>query len=231
MKPKDLKHPFSWKERQPAIENCVLFVPDYYERHEEFVFPTWSDSALFGNDNPVHIEYCSGNGTWIAEKAKKHPEINWVAVEKKFERVRKIWSKIQNLQLSNLFVVCGEAVTFSSYYVKENSVNQIYVNFPDPWPKEKHAKHRLLQPAFTKELGRIIAPNGEALLVTDDKTYCSQMIEEMLKSPLFKPCYPKPHYAEEYPDYGTSFFDSLWRKLGRKIHYIKFKKNAHLGNN
>ena len=109
MKPADLKAPFSWGNRQVLIEDRIFYVPTRCETYDEFKFPGWTSQELFGNDNPIQIEYCSGNGTWIADTAAANPQINWVAVEKKFMRVRKIWSKTKNLQMPNLITVCGEA--------------------------------------------------------------------------------------------------------------------------
>lgn len=198
----------------------MLFVPTYYDRHQEWVFPGWEDPSLFGNSNPVSIEYCSGNGLWAIEKAKQYPERNWVAVEIQFERVRKIWSKCQNEKLSNLLIVCGEALTFTRYYLPASCVQEMYVNFPDPWPKEKHAKNRLLQPAFVEEVARIIRPGGGATLVTDDPDYCEQMSRVMRENLNWKPSFPEPYYVTDWTDYGRSYFDTLWREKGRTIRYL-----------
>ena len=137
MRPQHFKFPFTWEERRPLIVDRVLFIPKYYENHREWSMPAWEDPQIFGRQAPVHIEYCSGNGAWIVEKALKHPEIHFVAVEKRFERVRKLWSKMHNLKLSNLFVVCGEALTFTQNYLSSESIEKIFVNFPDPWPKRR----------------------------------------------------------------------------------------------
>src|SRR5690348_6324632 len=133
MKPKDLRFPFTWEERKPLIHDKVLFVPKLYDRHQEWSFPAWEE--IFGSSAPLNIEYCSGNGSWIVEKAKRDPCTHWVAVEKRFDRVQKIWSKMKNEQISNLFIVCGEALAFTTYYAHANSFAQLYINFPDPWPK------------------------------------------------------------------------------------------------
>src|ERR1700723_523011 len=107
MRPKNLKCPFTWKTRRPMIHDRVLYVPEYYDKHSEFVFPGWENPEVFERAAPIEAEYCAGNGAWIVEKATRHPERNWVAVEIQFDRVRKIWSKVQNLGLKNLFIVCG----------------------------------------------------------------------------------------------------------------------------
>lgn len=222
MKPKDLKSPFTWAERRPAIDNRVLYVPEYYHRHHEYAFPGWSSPEVFGNSHPVFIEYCAGNGAWIANRAETNPDVNWVAVEIQFERARKIWSKVKNLNLKNLFVVCGEALTFTRYYIPNHSVEGIFVNFPDPWPKEKHAKKRLFQSEFVEEISRVVKKGGNAILVTDDPTYCGQMSTEMRRHPAWRPSYPDPYYITSWDDYGTSYFDQLFRQQSRIIHYLQF---------
>lgn len=224
MKPKDLKCPFTWEMRRPLLDGRVLFVPQYFDRHAEWIFPGWEDPSLFGNKRGVSIEYCAGNGAWILEKALRNPLQNWVAVEKKFERVRKIWSKIQNHRLENLLVVCGEALTFTTFYIPANSVDEIYVNFPDPWPKQKHAKNRLLQSPFVQEIARIVKKEGTATLVTDDPTYSEQMAKVMLQTPAWKGVFPPPFYITDWLDYGHSYFDALWREKGRTIRYLQFKR-------
>lgn len=216
MQLKKLRFPYRWEERRPELVDRVLFVPDYYHRHREWVFPGFE--AIFGNNNPVVIEYCAGNGTWIAEKAKNSP-YNWIAVEWRFDRVQKIWSKMKNYNLSNLMVVCGEAQTFTREYLPKHTVSQAYINFPDPWPKEKHAKNRLFQKPFIDELARTVF--GNVTVVTDDPTFADQISLEMLKS--WNPSFPDPFYITEWPNYGTSFFDTLWRDKGKTIRYFQFE--------
>ena len=223
MKPKDLKSPLTWEERRPLIHDGILYVPQYYQRHHEWTFPGWS--SVFERTASIEIEYCSGNGAWIIEKATAHPERNWVAVDHQFERVRKIWSKKKNLSLSNLFIVCGEALTFSKFYVPDLSFSAIYINFPDPWPKEKHATRRLLQEPFISEMARTAIPSAPVTIVTDHAEYTSQINSAMLANPSWKTRFPAPYYVTEWENYGTSYFDSLWREQGLSIHYMQYLKD------
>lgn len=226
MKPKNLKHPFRWEDRHVLIQDRVWYVPDYYDKYDQFQFPGWNDKELFGNERPVHIEYCSGNGTWIVDQAIAHPEVNWVALEKRFDRVRKIWSKIKNHELSNLIVICGEAYTTSRYYFPDSCFREIHVNFPDPWPKEKHAKNRLIQPRFSREMSRCLDEEGSVCLVTDDPDYSSQMIEVMRAEPHFVSRFEEPFFEVLKEQYGSSYFEDLWRGLGRDIRFHQFIKKA-----
>lgn len=224
MRPEDLKTPSSWDRRSILIHDRIWYIPGYYNANYEFSFPGWESVELFGNTNPVRVEYCSGNGAWIAAKAAEDPNSNWVAVEKKFIRVRKIWSKIKNLQLNNLIAVCGEGYNATRRYFPTSSVSDIYINFPDPWPKLRHAKHRLIQSEFISEMHRTLRPEAPMTFVTDDIAYSEWMIQKMESEKGFRTCYPKPYYSTEYEGYGTSYFDQLWREKGRRIRYHKFEK-------
>jgi tRNA (guanine-N7-)-methyltransferase len=224
MKPKDLKPPFTWKDRRVVLANRVLYVPDHYDHYQEFQFPGWSDPALFGNERPVRIEFCSGNGDWVAHRALSDRASNWVAIEKMFDRSRKIWSKTKNAALDNLFIICGEALNATSLYIPSLSVEEVFVNFPDPWPKKRHAKHRLINESFLEQLQRILKPSGLATLVTDDVDYCQQMIHQFIECPSFQPVHPAPFYTTHCSDYGTSYFEQLWRRKGKLIHYLQFVK-------
>lgn len=203
MKPKDVRFPHSWEERAPCLIEGMLFVPKYFQ-HE-----LWTGPEFTG-----YVEFCSGNGEWIIDKATQNPDTQWIAVEMDFLRARKIYSKRMNLGLKNLLVVCGKAEAFAQYYLKEGSIEGIFINFPDPWPKGRHAKHRIVQAPFTQEMRRILKKGGTATLVTDDPTYHGQMQKEMEK------------YFIETPfdgeAYGTSWFERLWREKGKEIHYLRY---------
>lgn len=221
-RPKDLWIPCTFDERRPLLLDRFLYIPSNYEKHAECPFPALEDPVIFGRGASTYAEYCSGNGEWIIAKAQAFPMVNWFAVEKRFDRVRKIWSKAKNLGLNNLYVIFGDAVTFTEHYLKENSLAKIFINFPDPWPKRKHAKHRLIQRDFAKLLSRAVQPNGEAIFVTDDPPYSQEMIYAMHGSKIWQSSLNEPYFVHEWPDYGGSFFNDLWCEKGRKIHYHLF---------
>ncbi|NGX57846.1 MAG: tRNA (guanine-N(7)-)-methyltransferase [Chlamydiae bacterium] len=225
MKPKDLKPPFKWGEQYTTIQDKIFYTFEPFGKETlHFEFPGWDHPDVFGNDQPVKIEYCSGHGHWIAHQALTDPEVNWVAVEKLFVRLRKIWSKMKNYSLNNLFSVCGEAYDITKRYIPSASVTEVYVNFPDPWPKKKHAKYRLIQPAFIEEIYRILKPEGTITLVTDDENYSIQMMEVLNSQPGFISCYPEPYFCTSREGYGNSFFEDLWREKGKGIRYLLYQK-------
>ena len=224
MRPSDLKAPFVWNSCKPMIEDRIFYAVQHDV--EKFAFPGWTDISLFGNDRPVHLEYCSGNGLWVAAKAQAYPHINWVAVEIKFTRVRKIWSKIKNLNLGNLIVVCGEAYEATRSYFPDACFSNAYINFPDPWPKRRHAGNRLIQPRFIEEVWRVLQPSATFSLVTDDIDYSEKMMKEMNIHRGFETCHSSG-YVNQVDGYGSSYFEELWREQGKQIRYHQYlcKKN------
>lgn len=200
------------KQYQIVIKDSIWFLrtsarkthPD--QEVENFHFPGWNSPLIFGNDNPINIEYCSGNGFWIAAKAEENPSINWVAVEYKFSRACKIWGQLKRKGLKNLFIINGEALHATSKYIPSNSINGIYINFPDPWPKRKHIKFRLINPTFAAEMARILKPSATITFVTDDPSYSDWTLDIILSTPELSSQFPAPHYVTEMAGYGNSFF-------------------------
>lgn len=219
MKPQDLKVPFLWEDRRPWFADHVLHVPRYYFHYDRFTMPTWDE--FFGNTAPIFCELCSGNGDWIVAQALHHPEYNWIAVEQRFDRVRKIWSKMHNQGVTNLRIVSGQAQDFFKAYVSDAAFRQIIINFPDPWPKSRHRKHRLFQKPFFNDMVRALLPKGALILVTDDLPYMQEATQVMQKE--LQPVCPAPYY-EEVNEYGNSWFERLWRSKGQGIFYTEFIK-------
>ena len=215
MRPADLPILFSWEERRPLLHDGMLCVPRHYNEHKKF---STSFAEIFGNDNPICIEFCSGNGEWIANAATLYPEYNWIGVEKQFKRTRKIWSKKQNLGLKNLLPVCGLAEDFCAHYLDEGTIEKAYVNFPDPWPKNSHAKNRIIQAPFIQMVANVSKLGATLTLVTDDERYSNQMMKVVTDHPRWQSI--EDCMLPE--DYGTSYFNRLWQSLGKSIRYMKF---------
>ena len=223
MKPKDLCAPFTWDNRTVRLDSNqkIFYVPPRCLRPVIHL----SLNDLFRNEAPIHLEYCSGNGDWICEKAKNFPDVNWIALEKKFGRVRKIASKMNNQRLSNLFIFCGEAHDITSHYIPKNSLSKVYINFPDPWPKRKHSKNRLIKPSFLDMLSLSMKKGGEVFFVTDYFLYSKQVIQYFNFHSYFSPLFSDPYYQKQIDQYGDSFFYNLWLKKKASFYFSKFKKH------
>lgn len=226
MKPRDLKARYqSFDDRHPVFDDKVLCVPRFFSGHKGFVMPNFASSEVFGREAPIAIEFCSGNGEWIIRMAEEHPELNWIAVERQFKRVRKIWSKMKNNQIKNLLIVCGNAEDYCEHYLKMGDISKIYINFPDPWPKDRHAKHRLLQDGFARQMGEIAEDGCEVFITTDDEIYSEQIIRVMNENIYWEPIFPDPYYTNNVDGYGSSFFRRLWESRGKQTRFMKFMRS------
>jgi len=219
MKKSDLVIPFNFENRKPVIINSFFYVPEHFYSHDKF-----KCEIAFENDNPINIEYCSGNGQWIIEKAKKNQDINFIAVEKKFLRARQIWLKMHKENLKNLFVVQSDAFVFTKNYLKNMSISDVYINFPDPWPKKKHAKNRFIKKEFLQDVSRVQKQGKTISVITDHEDYRDEIINEFLKIKEYKALLKEPYFIQNSEDFGSSFFMELFRSKGKAINYIKFAK-------
>lgn len=216
----DLKIPFEWENRRPVLLEKCLYLPSFWQDGAHLGPGIWREEGVFGDPSlPLAVEFCSGNGEWIASVAQNYPGLNWIAVEKDFYRAKKIWLRIFRHSLPNLFVVCGEALEFSKQYFEPESLKEAWVNFPDPWPKRSHAKHRLIQQPFEAEMRRILAKEAPLTLVTDDEKYSAQMIGVFSS---WKSAFDPDRVAFDLPGYGTSYFHTLWKEKEKQIRFHRF---------
>lgn len=208
---KDLIIPFSWPDRRPILMEQFFYVPGHLDYKAQKL-------PFFEKEQPVSIEYCSGNGQWISDRARKNPEINWIAVEKKFERARLIWLHIHRHNLKNLAVACSDGLVFTQFYAPKTQ--EVFVNFPDPWPKLRHAKHRIIRPEFLNQLASVVEIGGKVTCVTDDFPYQEQIEQTFFKHPAWK-----IHSKEtNLTGYGSSYFEALWKKRGKTIYHLRFER-------
>lgn len=142
--------------------------------------------AAFEKEQPVEVELGSGDGSFLVQYANLHPEHNFVGVERLLGRLRKIDRKGRRAGLRNLRAVRLEASYFVQYLLPKNSISAIHLYFPDPWPKRKHRKNRLVQTGFPEICAEVLHKDGVIYLRTDDDDYFAQMLEVFRGSPLFK---------------------------------------------
>ena len=117
----------------------------------------WSE--VFGNDNPIEIEVGMGKGRFIMELASKNPGINYVGIERYCSVLLRGIQKRQEMELSNIYFMCVDARELSDIFAP-GEVKKIYLNFSDPWPKDRHAKRRLTSEPFMEVYDKILAPDG-----------------------------------------------------------------------
>ena len=139
----------------------------------EYVIPEENECAgkwheIFGNEQPVHIEIGTGKGRFIMELAARHPEINYVGIEKYSSVLFRATQKMEENPLANVRFIRMEAEHILRYF-ESNEVERIYLNFSDPWPKERHAKRRLVSREFLDRYRNLIKEGGHLEFKTDNR--------------------------------------------------------------
>jgi tRNA (guanine-N7-)-methyltransferase len=160
---------------------------------------------LFPNDQPLEIELGSGDGSFLVNYAKLHPERNFLGVERLQGRLRKLDRKGRRAGLVNLRGTRVESAYFLEYLLPPRSCAAVHVYFPDPWPKRKHRKYRLINARFPEIAARALVPGGFVRLRTDDANYFSQMTEVFAASPAFEPVETPVELSAVITDFESEF--------------------------
>jgi tRNA (guanine-N7-)-methyltransferase len=132
---------------------------------------------LFPQPLPLEVELGCGDASFLAEYARRHPETNFLGVERLLGRIKKLDRKGRLAGLTNLRGVRIESAYFLQYLLPAQCAVALHIYFPDPWPKKKHHRHRLINPAFPALARRVLRPGGVVYLRTDDQDYFTQMTE------------------------------------------------------
>lgn len=136
---------------------------------------------IFGNENPIHIEIGIGKGQFIMKLAKEHPDINYIGIERYSSVLLRALQKMEIEPLPNIRFLCMDASIITEVFDKEE-VAKIYLNFSDPWPKERHAKRRLTSRQFFERYDKILAGNGVVEFKTDNDDLFAFSMEEVAEA-------------------------------------------------
>ncbi len=135
-------------------------------------------TSLFNNENPIHLEIGTGKGQFLMQLAAQNPDINYLGIERADSVIYRAVQKLESDPIPNLFFVCAWADYIEEYF-DNSEISRIYLNFSDPWPKDRHAKRRLTSDGFLKMYSNILAPNGQLIFKTDNRGLFDFSVEEM----------------------------------------------------
>ena len=162
-------------------------------------------SCLFPAARPLEVELGSGDGSFLAAYAAAHPEHNFIGTERLLGRARKTERKARRAGLMNLRCVRIESAYFLEYLLPQHCVSAIHIYFPDPWPKRKHRRHRLINEQFPQLASQALTLDGRVFLRTDDLDYFGQMQEVFRGSPLFREVETPVELAAVLTDFERDF--------------------------
>jgi tRNA (guanine-N7-)-methyltransferase len=150
-----------------SVSTLICQPPSYVERLKL--------ADLFPLAQPLEVELGSGDGGFLAQYAAAHADRNFLGVERLLGRLRKLDRKGQRAGLTNLRLIRLEASYLVAYLLPPETVSALHIYFPDPWPKRRHHKHRLINERFTELVAGVLTPGGAVYLRTDDSDYYRQM--------------------------------------------------------
>lgn len=162
-------------------------------------------ARLFPVSQPLEIELGSGDGSFLLEFARRNPETNFIGVERLLGRIAKLDRKGRRLGLTNLRGVRIESSYFLQWLLPPHSVSALHIYFPDPWPKKRHHKFRLINEHFPALARQALASGGTVYLRTDDAEYFSQMIEVFGRAGGFVKAETPETLAEIITDFERDF--------------------------
>jgi tRNA (guanine-N7-)-methyltransferase len=176
-------------------------------------------AAVFGRQAPLVLEIGSGMGETTARIALERPDVDFIAAEVHGPGVGSLLRRIDQDGLQNLRVIRHDALEVLEKMIPDGALAGIHLFFPDPWPKKRHHKRRLVQPAFAALAARKLAPGGVLHAATDWDEYAAQMLEVLSGTPDFA----REQGAAARP---STKFELRGLKLGHKVHDFLFRRRS-----
>ncbi len=202
-----------------AADDGVIQDPD----QQKALRGRWSE--LFENDHPIHLEIGTGKGRFILTLAQQNPDINYIGIEKYSSVLVKALKKYHAWEGSNLIFLRMEAENITDVF-GPGEIGMIYLNFSDPWPKDRHAKRRLTSKDFLNRYDRILAPSGQIIFKTDNRLlfdFSLEQIEEAgwqsdnITYDLHKSEYAEENIMTEYEERFSSQGNPIFRLTAHRI--------------
>lgn len=148
------------KNKEEIINNSMYTMEDPYLFRGKW-------SSVFNNSNPIYLEIGIGKGKFILENAKNNPNINYIGIEKNGSVLSYAIKKIEEYKLSNLKLICFDANKIDEIFYKD--IDLLYLNFSDPWPKNRHEKRRLTSSSFLEKYDKIFKADKLIEMKTDNQ--------------------------------------------------------------
>jgi tRNA (guanine-N7-)-methyltransferase len=173
----------------------------------------------------VIVEIGSGKGRFIIKSAAENPDKNFLGIEKSLKYTRVLNKHAEKSGLTNLRLLNAEAGYFVSKYIPENSVSECHIYFPDPWPKKRHNKRRLINSSFLQAVTLSLKPGGCIYYATDFKDYFDQIVEvSRACKEIEEIIYQEINPADEDPEAALTNYERKYLIQGRLIYKASYEK-------
>lgn len=184
-------------------------------------FPLLNLEEFFGNANPVILEIGSGKGRFLLETAMQRPDVNLIGIEKSLHYHRVIRDRFLKRDLRNVRLINHDAFLVMQRMLRDASIAEVHIYFPDPWPRKREKKRRIIRPDALAEMRRVLVPNGFGIWVTDHQEYFESA------APLVEAAFPRSERRIPGPDDPPrTNYEAKYREEGRPIFEIRFWRDA-----
>jgi tRNA (guanine-N7-)-methyltransferase len=180
--------------------------------------------AAFGRNAPRIIEIGIGDGETLLALARQRPEADFLGVEVHSPGIGHCLLGIEAGSLTNVRLVSHDAVEVLSHQVADGSLDEALLYFPDPWPKKRHHKRRIVQPDFVELLARKLKPGGVFRLATDWAPYAGHMLDVIRQSPSFTNPSPTGDYVARPDSRPQTKFERRGERLGHEVFELEFRR-------
>jgi len=184
--------------------------------------PNWK--GIFSNSNPLNLEIGFGVGNFIIEMGIREPYENFIGIDFYHKGIRKVITRIAKYEICNARIVYGDAREKIPFLFSSEQLNRVYINFPDPWPKKRHHKRRLIKPPFIKILAEKLKKGGEIHIATDHEAYAMEILEFFEKEEALKNKNGIGTFLFQKEGTPKSKYEKKFINAGERIFYLEFKK-------
>lgn len=174
---------------------------------------------LFGNTNRVILEIGSGKGRFLISTAMERPDVNVIGIEKSLHYHRLIRDRVLKRKLTNIRLINHDAFVVMQKMLPPASISELHIYFPDPWPRKREKKRRIIRPDALEEMKRVLTPDGWGIYVTDHQEYFEEA------APHVEAAFAKTKRRIPGPgDPPRTNYEAKYRAEGRGIFEIRFWK-------
>ena len=175
---------------------------------------------------PLVVEIGFGRGEFLLELAQREPERAFVGIEVSYKRALKMARRLARMEVANVAIVEARAEDVLRDALADAIVACFWLNFPDPWPKKRHARRRFVQRDALALLARRLVPGGLVRIATDDPDYAEWIDTELAATPALVNCYAPDRWRASVPDRMPTAYELEWRALGRSFHFFEYERRA-----
>jgi len=173
---------------------------------------------LFGNQNRVVVEIGSGKGRFLIASATEQPDVNFIGIEKSLHYHRVITSRVSKRGLRNVRLINHDAFLVLQKMFADKSVSEVHIYFPDPWPRRREQKRRIIRPEALTEMRRVLVDGGSGIYVTDHREYFEAA------APLIAQFFRSEARVPGPDDPPRTNYEAKYRAEGREIYEVRFWK-------